>query len=166
MKKNDIVMLKTDTRLGNTFRVLEVRTIDADPSNMEWAYLTPLRNGPNGMPAPVRTGELELVGDRVASSIKEELLALKRTPGVEATWRFRRGLIKGAVTSFSDLHDFMDANVLGDYESVLDLDVDPSVALSIQSNDNMTDAEAVVQTRLDILQAAQDEVDRWIKEGG
>lgn len=163
MKRNDIVMPRTDEKFGDVFRVLKVRV----KGMKDWAYLTPLGNGPKGKPVPVRTNELELVGVRVAAGIKTELVHMLRHKGPnKIERRFREGVGANEVKGFSDLHEFMDANMLGDYESILDLDVDARVAVDIQSNSNMTEDEALVQTRFDILEAAHSEVDRWIKEGG
>jgi hypothetical protein len=63
----------------------------------------------------------------------------------------------GAVTCFSDLHDYMDANTLGESEKTweeLTADIPPE------------GDEKKVQAACDVLNEAQTIVDEWIKQGG
>jgi hypothetical protein len=63
----------------------------------------------------------------------------------------------GAVTCFSDLHDYMDANTLGESEEIweeLTADIPPE------------GDEKKVQAACDVLNEAQTIVDEWIKQGG
>lgn len=71
---------------------------------------------------------------------------------------------RGDIKEFRSLHFIMDANTLGDSESVWKLEITPIDADRIQGNARITSDEAIVQTRMDIMNVAQDEVDRWIKE--
>jgi hypothetical protein len=62
-----------------------------------------------------------------------------------------------AVTCFSDLHDYMDANTLGESEEIweeLTADIPPE------------GDEKKVQAACDVLNEAQTIVDEWIKQGG
>ena|ERR1044071_3381905 len=62
-----------------------------------------------------------------------------------------------AVTCFSDLHDYMDANTLGESEKIweeLTADIPPE------------GDEKKVQAACDVLNEAQTIVDDWIKQGG
>jgi len=63
----------------------------------------------------------------------------------------------GAVMCFSDLHDYMDANTLGESEEIwneLTADLPPE------------GDEKKVQAACDVLNEAQSIVDEWIKQGG
>ena len=63
----------------------------------------------------------------------------------------------GRVTCFSDLHDYMDANTLGESEEIweeLTADIPPE------------GDEKEVQAACDVLNEAQTIVDEWIKQGG
>lgn len=63
----------------------------------------------------------------------------------------------GAVMRFSDLHDYMDANTLGESEEIwneLTGDITPE------------GDEKKVQAACDVLNEAQTIVDEWIKQGG
>lgn len=61
------------------------------------------------------------------------------------------------VTSFSDLHDYMDANTLGDSEEVWD---------ELTDGIGPEGDERKVQGACDVLNEAQGIVDEWIKQGG
>lgn len=67
------------------------------------------------------------------------------------------GVKRGKVKRFSDLHDYMDANTLGQSEMVmgiLQVDIPPE------------GDEAKVQLSNDVLDEAFGCVDRWIRDGG
>lgn len=113
--------------------------------------------------------DIQTKGKEVAETIKRDLKALldhKFNRGNRIQRRFREGLKAGKVNSFSDLHDYMDANVLGDYELVLGMEISEEDAVAIQTNDRITPQEAIMQTKYDILNQAQNITDAWIKEGG
>jgi uncharacterized hydantoinase/oxoprolinase family protein len=62
-----------------------------------------------------------------------------------------------SVTSFSDLHDYMDANTLGESEEVWD---------ELTDGIGPDGDERKVQAACDVLNEAQGIVDEWIKQGG
>jgi hypothetical protein len=61
------------------------------------------------------------------------------------------------VTSFSDLHDYMDANTLGESEEVWE---------ALTDGIGPEGDERKVQAACDVLNEAQGIVDEWIKQGG
>jgi hypothetical protein len=61
------------------------------------------------------------------------------------------------VTCFSDLHDFMDANTLGESEEVWE---------ELTDGIGPEGDEKKVQAACDVLNEAQTIVDEWIKRGG
>jgi hypothetical protein len=60
------------------------------------------------------------------------------------------------VTCFSDLHDYMDANTLGESEEIWG---------ELTDGIGPEGDEAKVQLACDVLNEAQDIVDKWIKQG-
>lgn len=101
----------------------------------------------------------------IAETIKAELLSMLDEED-EIAMEFRSAVGRGDIKDFKSLHFIMDANMLGNSASVFGLEITPVDADRIQANAQMTSDEAVTQTRMDVLNAAQDEVDRWIKAGG
>lgn len=60
------------------------------------------------------------------------------------------------VTCFSDLHDYMDANTLGESEEIWE---------ELTDGIGPEGDETKVQLACDVLNEAQDIVDKWIKQG-
>lgn len=108
------------------------------------------------MEAPMRTAKAQ----HLAKTIMDDLEALLSTsnsyeqPGAGIAEALKENADK--ITSFSDLHDYMDANTLGESEKVweeLTDDIGPE------------GDEVKVQLACDILNEAQTIVDAWIKQG-
>ena len=96
----------------------------------------------------------------VAETIIRDLKRLLSTemsghPEIDIAELFKQNV--GAVTCFSDLHDYMDANTLGESEEIWNeftADIPPE------------GDEKKVQAACDVLNEAQTIVDEWIKQGG
>jgi hypothetical protein len=97
------------------------------------------------------------LADTIISDLKR-LLSTEMSPGqpeIGIAERLKQNI--GAVTCFSDLHDYMDANTLGESERIweeLTADIPPE------------GDEKKVQAACDVLNEAQTIVDEWIKQGG
>ena len=96
----------------------------------------------------------------LAKTIMDDLEALLSTPAIckQAGPSIANALNENAhkITCFSDLHDYMDANTLGDSEEVweeLTADIGPE------------GDETKVQFACDVLNEAQTIVDEWIRQG-
>lgn len=83
----------------------------------------------------------------LAATIKAEVLAL-----------IASGTIPATVASFSELHDYVDANCLGGTEVMYD-------ALAPDGCDDAT-GQAARDAMCDLMNPAHNEVDAWIKAGG
>jgi hypothetical protein len=108
------------------------------------------------METQMKTGKAK----HLARTIMDDLEALLSTsnfyeqPGAGIAEALKENADK--ITSFSDLHDYMDANTLGESEEVwekLTDDIGPE------------GDEVKVQLACDILNEAQTIVDEWIKQG-
>jgi hypothetical protein len=89
----------------------------------------------------------------LAASIRRELLQWANNDKAEYgthEYAIRAAILFGDIQSYSDLHDYCDPNTLGDIDRI------PAYG---EGDEN-------VQKTMDFLNAAQGEVDRWIKSGG
>jgi hypothetical protein len=69
---------------------------------------------------------------------------------------------RGTITSFGDLHDYMDANMLPPQAEWL---LGRPLVVQDDDADQFHEDGDGQQLAVDVLNAAQDEVDAWIKEG-
>ncbi len=96
----------------------------------------------------------------LAKTIMDDLEALLSTdivfeqPGADIAKALKENADK--ITCFSDLHDYMDANALGESEKVWELLTD---GIGPEGD------ERKVQLACDVLNEAQDLVDKWIRQG-
>lgn len=88
----------------------------------------------------------------LAESIKREIIATTKL--IQIPERVKQGFLKAG--SFSELHDYCDANMLGDGETVW------TAQTGLLDG---PDADRSVQFNCDILNAAQTLVDTWLKNG-
>ena len=89
----------------------------------------------------------------LAASVRRELLQWANNDEAEygtPEYAVRAAILFGDIQSYSDLHDYYDANTLGDIDRI----------------PNYGEGDENVQKTMDFLNAAQNEVDRWIKSGG
>jgi hypothetical protein len=96
-----------------------------------------------------------LLGITMANELKEMLAA--DPEGFPAAEALQRRVRDGSLKSFEDLHEVMDANMLGETETVLTVmhaDIPPE------------GDDAKVQLGLDVMNEAIGQVDRWIRDGG
>lgn len=90
---------------------------------------------------------------QLAASIRRDLLRWANNYKAEygtPEYSVRTAILFGDIQSFTDLHDYCDANTLGDIDRI------PAYG---EGDEN-------VQKTIDFLNAAQGEIDRWIKSGG
>jgi len=101
---------------------------------------------------------VRLAGFLLAETIKSDLRGIMENPEMGTLHiGLNRAIKDGEVNSFTDLHEIMDANTLGESEKVLEVmhaDIPPE------------GDEAKVQLGLDVLNEAQAMVDMWIRNGG
>lgn len=111
--------------------------------------------------------QMERLANRLAESIKAQLLAMA-TMDLHIAAKLQREIHRGNVKSFQDLHELMDANDLGSIDEVWQRmrDEISDRNSELVAEGKMTLQEAEVQTRCDVVNAAQTTVDGWIKNGG
>ena len=97
----------------------------------------------------------------IAESIKYELRMIV-LHGAQHEYSGVRRLVRqrASVTSFGDLHDYLDANMLPPQSEWL---LDEPLVKQAEEDAGNYDGQ---QLAVDVLNAAQDEVDGWIKDGG
>lgn len=98
---------------------------------------------------------------QLVESIQQELLSLVAP---DAPDRKLADSLRHART-FSELHDYMDANMLGETDKVHEMVVDQDLTEEYVSRFRHYD-EARVQHGCDVLNEAQDAVDAWMFQGG
>ena len=89
----------------------------------------------------------------LAASIRRELLQWANNDEAKygtPEYAVRAAILFGDIQSYNHLHDYCDANTLGDIDRI----------------PNYGEGDGNVQKTMDFLNAAQSEVDRWIKSGG
>lgn len=130
------------------------------------AELNKLRQPNSGNAHPVAVDSLELYELRLADTIKTDLRHMLECSVYDkdlviTELRCRAESIK----DFGELHDVLDANILGETDKVWSVmeDVGPPPADYLPG---ISREDAAVQYQCDVVNAAQDEVDRWIKLGG
>jgi hypothetical protein len=112
--------------------------------------------------------EIRRRGLQHAETIKRDLRVMmaKRGGGDRIVNKLHVAVLREKVNGFSDLHDVMDANMLGDVNDVLDINAVSEEYRGFVTTNEWTEDEARTQTWCDVLNVAQTEVDHWIKIGG
>lgn len=161
LRRHDVVVLKGHPRLTNPFRVSSVTQYG------EWAVIVKLREPRSGNAQSVKADGLELLGLRLADTIKTDLLHMLECSVFNEDMNVAElRSARNAIKSFADLHDFMDANELGLTADVWNM----MERLAEEPPDDYLPAvsreDAAVQYKCDVVNVAQEEVHNWIELGG
>ena len=103
------------------------------------------------------TAKAQQLAETIISDLKQ--LVSIQTPTDQSLTEIAEPLKQNVsrVTCFSDLHDYMDANTLGESEEIWE---------EFTSDIPPEGDEMKVQAACDVLNEAQTIVDEWIKQGG
>lgn len=127
-------------------------------------------------PQPGRTSiteqDMMRLGYELAGTIKHELRKIKgynvaddKTAGWERKLWYAMSI--GQVTSWEHLGEYCDPNCLGDSEFMFSyINVISTHNWARVDSNELTEDEALVQTRCDVINIAQQEVDKWLRWGG
>lgn len=107
---------------------------------------------------PERTMIVTMEHVRQGCQLSDELLAAGWPEDDLDHFRaFRMHIKEGRVTCFGDLHDYMDANMIGDTVEVWD---------GVKALFEDEEGEDAAESSAIVFNGAQDEVNRWIQSGG
>lgn len=111
---------------------------------------------------PERTMLVDAAHVAGGCALSDELLALGwGMDELDHFKAFRMRVAEGKVETFGDLHDYMDANVIGDQEGIFD-----RIEQVFPRNADPDDDDEFSDMVCDVLNLAQDEVNEWIQAGG